>query len=401
MGTSPRWRVFFLIGAGLLFTGPAAGVAPPAGAAVQGLIERLGDDSLRVRTEAAKKLEALGEGVVPALRRAAKTHADVDVRLRAAVLAAAIEKGVRGPIRAFGLGADLRAAPPGLGYWLNRVAFSRDGTYAVVGGGGLILYDLATGREVRRVLEVGGARPGLAMSADGRHCLTGHAGDATFHLVEVPSFKVVQTFRGHSGGVQGVALSGDGTRAASAGFDGTVRLWEVKTGKELRRLTHLPGYAPRCLAFAAGDLRLLVGWSSGANHIVRLYDSEKGRALHSLLGHSGAITAVAFRPDGTSALSASMDGTLRLWNVMTGKELRRMEHKGGIHDAAVAPDGKRALSAGWSDRTVRLWDLTTGRQIYAFDGHVAPVLGVAFSADGKRALSSDAVCCVRLWRVGK
>src|SRR5436190_625962 len=74
-----------------------------------------------------------------------------------------------GLIRAFGPGAPLTAAPPGLGYWLNRVAFTRDGKYAVAGGGGLILYDLETGKEVRRALEFGGARPGLALSRDGRH----------------------------------------------------------------------------------------------------------------------------------------------------------------------------------------------------------------------------------------
>ena len=78
-----------------------------------------------------------------------------------------------------------------------------------------------------------------------------------------------------------------------------------------------------------------------------------------------------------------------------------MEHPGGVHDAAVSPDGRRALSAGFGDRTVRLWDLATGRQVHAFDGHTTRVLGVAFSPDGKQALSSDANCTVRLWRLAK
>jgi WD40 repeat protein len=394
--------LFILLATSLLAATAAPAAAPPAGGRVKGLIELLGDDSLRVRTAAALKLEALGEEVLPALRRAARTHADVDVRLRALVIAAAIEKGIRGEIRAFGLGSHLRTAPPGLGYWLNRVAFSGDGKYAVAGGGGLILFDLETGKEVRRVLEVGGPRPGLAMSGDGRHCLTGHGNDANCHLVEVPSLRIVRTFGGHVGGVKGVALAADGTRAASAGADGGVRLWDVKTGKELKRLTHLGRSVPSCVAFSADGRRLLAGWASSVNGpIVCLYEVETGRLLRALPRHGGAVTAVAFLPDGRSALSASMDGIVRLWDLASGKEVRRMTHTGGIHDAAVSSDGKRALTAGWGDRRVRLWDLGTGRQLYAFDGHVAPVLGVAFSPDGKRALSSDAVCCVRLWRLSK
>jgi WD40 repeat protein len=67
---------------------------------------------------------------------------------------------------------------------------------------------------------------------------------------------------------------------------------------------------------------------------------------------------------------------------------------------AVSPDGRRALSAGSGDHTVRLWDLATGRELHQFTGHTNAVLGVAFSADGRRALSSDASCTIRLWRVG-
>ena len=76
-----------------------------------------------------------------------------------------------------GIGAALKAAPWGGGYWLNRVRFSGDGKYAVAAGGGLILYDLDTGKEVRRVMEVGGARPGLDVSRDGKYALTLTGGD--------------------------------------------------------------------------------------------------------------------------------------------------------------------------------------------------------------------------------
>jgi WD40 repeat protein len=364
------------------------------------LLEQLGADDRAVRLTAMKQLEALGESALPALRKLIASEADVDVRLRAMVVAADIDKQIWGEVRALGAGASLKVAPPWGGYWLNRVAFTRDGKYAVAAGGALILYDLDTGKEVRRILEVGGARPGLALSRDGRHCLTGHANATLVHLVEVPSFKVVQTFRGHSGGIQGVALSPDGTRAASASSDRTVRFWDVKDGKEMKRLTGFAG-VPRCLAFSPDGKQVLSGQAGPGDNLVRLWDVGTGKELRSFKGHTGDVTAVAFLPDGARALSASTDGTLRLWELRTGAEVRKMAHGSSINDAALSPDGKRALSAGINDRMVRLWDLASGRQLRAFHGHLHAVLGVAFSADGRRALSSDSVCCVRLWKLGK
>jgi WD40 repeat protein len=385
-------------------TGGLFAAAPPAArpnvAEVAKLVEQLGDEDLPRRKAAMKRLEALGAAALPALNKLVRSAADVDVRLRAAVVARAIDDRLWGQVCAFGAGAALKSAPYS-GYWMNRVAFTRDGKYCVAAGGGLVLFDLKTGREVRRVLEVGGARPGLAMSRDGKYCLTGHANDRAFHLVEVPSFKVVQTFRGHSAGVLGVALSPDGKRAASASHDGTLRVWDVKTGKPLTAPLRGVG-VPRCVAFSAGGKRLLSGHTgTEADALVRLWDAGTGKPVRALRGHSGRVAAVAFRPDGKTALSAGSDGTLRLWDVDSGKEVRRMTHGGLVNDAALSPDGKRALSAGFSDRMVRLWDIETGKQVRALDGHVNAVLGVAFSADGRRALSSDAVSCMRLWKLGR
>src|SRR5262249_6757998 len=162
---------------------------------------------------------------------------DIDVRLRALVLARSIRSRHWGLLRAFGGGADVTEVGSH-GYWFNRVRFSRDGKHAVVAGGALILFEIGTGKEVGRVMEVGGARPGLDLSRDGKYALTGHANDADFHLIELPSLKTVQTFKGKKGGgVGAVALAPDAATALAAhSADNTVHLWDVKTGKDLGQL---------------------------------------------------------------------------------------------------------------------------------------------------------------------
>jgi WD40 repeat protein/serine/threonine protein kinase/Flp pilus assembly protein TadD len=101
-------------------------------------------------------------------------------------------------------------------------------------------------------------------------------------------------------------------------------------------------------------------------------------------GHNQLVRSVVFSSDGTRALSGGDDRTLRLWDVATGKELRCFKgHDSQIWSVALSPDGRRALSAS---RDMRLWDLETGKELLRFQ-HPSGVWSVAFSPDGRRALS--------------
>jgi WD40 repeat protein len=367
-----------------------APAAEPAPAGVDRLIEQLGHDDYRKREEASRRLAAVGEPALAALRQAAARHPDAEVKARAAALVAQIEKDLRGELLVFGSGAS---------YWLNRVAFTPDGRQAVATGGAVILYDLAGGREVNRALELQFARCGLALTRDGRYFVTGHQHDNVVRMGEVRTGREVRTFEGHTAGVYAVALSPDGKRLVTGGDDKTLRLWDVATGKELRRF---PGVTDmvRSADFSPDGRRVVSGhYGTGSSFPVRLWDADGGKEVRSFDGHTRDVTAVLFTPDGRSVLSAGMDGAAILWDVETGKEVRRLAHPGGVYGAAVSPDGRRALTAGFGDRLVRLWDLATGRELRRLDGHAGAVLSVAFSPDGKRALSSDSQCTLRLWRM--
>jgi WD40 repeat protein len=376
----------------------AAAPAVPTAPAVAKLIDQLGDEDADVRKAAEAKLTGLGEDVVPALLAASKKHADVDVRLRVMTIARALHAKNWGPVKAIGPGAALKASPFGGGYWLNRVRFSKDGKYAVAAGGALILYEIDSGKEVGRVLEVGGARPGLDLSADGKFALTGHASAADVHLVEIPSLKTAQTFTGHKGGISSVALSADAKKAVSVGTDATVRIWDVKTGKELGQLSGL-GVVTRAV-FSPDGKNLLVGLSGKAGEL-RLFDAESRKPLAGYKGHKDGVSGIGFLPGGKSAVASDASGQVIVWDLETGKAKWQMSHGGYVYDLAVSPDGRRALTAGFADQKVKLWDLRAGKLIESYEGHVGSVLGVGFSADGRRALSSDSVCCVRVWKMGR
>lgn len=116
-------------------------------------------------------------------------------------------------------------------------------------------------------------------------------------------------------------------------------------------------------------------------------------------GHTGPVYSVAISPDGKKALSGGADGSVRLWDVKTGRELRRLHgHVGRVWTITFSPDGRRAASGGF-DNTIRIWDLTSAREIRRLAGHADYVRSVAFSSDGKYLLSGGDDRLVRLWNV--
>jgi WD40 repeat protein/serine/threonine protein kinase/predicted Zn-dependent protease len=173
----------------------------------------------------------------------------------------------------------------------------------------------------------------------------------------------------------------------AAGLLGEVRLLHSFIGH---------GMGVHALAFFPDGRRVLSGSFDGT---VRLWDTETGKQLRRWLAHSAWVTAVAYAPDGRRVLSGSYDNTARLWEAETGKRLRQfLGHTQPVEAVAFSPDGRRALS-GSRDKTMRLWDTDTGKELRRFEGHADVVRSVAFSPDGRRALSGSFDKTLRLWDV--
>jgi GTPase SAR1 family protein len=137
--------------------------------------------------------------------------------------------------------------------------------------------------------------------------------------------------------------------------------------------------------------------SASDDRTLRVWDMATGKALASLEGHTIWVLGVAVTPDGARAVSTSADETLRVWDLATGKALVSLEgHRAPVVGVAVTPDGTRVVSAS-VDQTLRVWDLATGKALASLEGHTGGVVGVAVTPDGKRAVSGSADTTLRVW----
>jgi WD40 repeat protein/serine/threonine protein kinase len=201
------------------------------------------------------------------------------------------------------------------------------------------------------------------------------------------------TLRGHGNAVRAVAWDRDGTRLASGSYDGTVKVWDAATGKEIRTLRG-HGHEVNAVAWSPDGTRLASASQDGP---VKVWDVATATATLTLRGHTQGVPSVAWSPDGMRLASASDDQTVRVWGAATGKNTRTLRgHGTEVRAVAWSPDGKWLASAS-ADRTVKVWDAASGKNTRTLRGHAGAVLSVAWSPDGTRLASGSMDQTVKVW----
>jgi tRNA A-37 threonylcarbamoyl transferase component Bud32 len=297
-------------------------------------------------------------------------------------------------------------------------AFSPDGREVLSGGsdGTVRLWEAQTGRELACMVGHRDKVWAVAFFPDGKRALSAGK-DRSARLWDLGKGREARSFEGRTN--RSLGLSADGKYALTGSVsDGMVRLWEAENGREKLRLK---GHMSWVLAAAFAPTGRPGALTASADGTARLWELESGRELRRLQGHKDQVLSVAFSPTGQRALTGSADGSVRLWDLRSGKEARIWE---GVSDqvwsVAFSPDGRYALwecaeaaSGGRVGSVVRagggawegaewalvLWDVEAGREAHRFKGHTAKVMSVAFSPDGRCALSGSMDGTMRLWKL--
>jgi WD40 repeat protein/Tfp pilus assembly protein PilF len=293
---------------------------------------------------------------------------------------------------------------------ITYTVFFPDGRRYLAGGdhATAAVYDVITGAFVQ---EIGPHKGGLfaaAFSQDGRQLLTADiAGRLRLWPVDpahparpIGEPRWVNAPPG-TGAVHSVTFTTDGGRALSCGLDGVVRLWDTVTGQQVGQFPW-PGEV-HCAAFGPNG-QVLSGHTDGC---VRLWDVATGKEVYRLLGHAGPVALCFVQPDGKQGLSLGHDATVRVWDLPAGQELpgqrRKLDDLSGYRGVAFSPDGRRFLSLHLRERALRLWEVSSGKEIQRFEVLFRQLPGViqggAISADGRYAACGSVRGLVYLFRL--
>ena len=294
------------------------------------------------------------------------------------------------------------------GYGASFLTFSPDGKYLAVMGYGpfMQVVEVPSGRAVAKMQP---PQPnnyrlsGFAFSGDSKTIIAGtdnFGQNKNFvHAWDVASGKPLHNFEVIQNNQIRGALSGDGSVLATWGFYSprggmennpdqgrTIQLWEVKTGKELRKVK-IDRYQVNSVAIAPDGKTFAVASGSATFH---LFETDSGKELRRFAGRRGQAQILMFAPDGKTLVAGGNDGTVQLWEAATGKRLGLTEGPRQRLFSIAFPSPGQVWALGLEGQSLSLWNATTGQALSPKDGHLTWVRFLAYEADGKTLMSGGA-----------
>jgi WD40 repeat protein/transcriptional regulator with XRE-family HTH domain len=192
----------------------------------------------------------------------------------------------------------------------------------------------------------------------------------------VSASRVEMTLRGHEGVVGVAVYSPDGSRIATAGEDGDIRLWDSASGENLLTLSGHEGPVYEVI-FSPGGNQIA---SAGEDGTARIWDSGNGQLMMTLQ-HDVPVVGISFSPDEKRLATGGVDGSVFLWDLASGAQLHRLfGHDDVVISATFSPDGKQLVTSGYDVKLI-FWDVENGQMNRTWEGEFGDLV---FSSDGKR-----------------
>jgi len=184
---------------------------------------------------------------------------------------------------------------------------------------------------------------------------------------------------GHYDEVHAAAFSSDSEKVVSGGYDKTIKIWEVHSGRAIRTIRA----ASSVLSVAFSPCGRYILCASN-DKLIKLWDADTGEEIREFQGHSYTVSCAVFTPDGRQIISGSDDNTVKIWDAASGREIKTLEHQNSVKSVAVSSDGKLLVtnSIGRRSGNIKLWDISTGNEIRSFS-YSHDYISVAISPDSK------------------
>lgn len=303
------------------------------------------------------------------------------------------------------------------------------------------VWSAETGSKLGLLKDPRGVWNGASFSPDGQRIVAASA-SSNVHLWSAKTFEEMVVLEGAGGEA---LFSPDGGRVVTAALDKTARIWDAETGQQIAVLKGHDNYLS-CATFSPDGRRVVT--ASGYDGTVLIWDAVNGACIAQLKGHEAGVWSASFSSDGRRIVTASSDRTARIWDAArgeeiaqylnetvsgvpfsadgrrfvtfirwhypdcmalirdteSGEEIGRLEGPGVYANATFSPDGRYVVTFS-NEKTVRVWDVGTGRVSALLEGQcerVATHAGVkvtsaAFSPDGRRIVTASNDCTARVW----